>query len=133
MSLLCDLQHPIHGNQTDYVNDTTTQGLDMVYYAYYCYDAVLTVAHALTYRIYKGDDISLTEDLAAKDYFANITTRVNGTNLGLAITTLQLPPTWMMAGPLYMSGNTRKTSYELVNFVNGEMKIVAEFEWKKVW
>ena len=113
-------------------NITNIPGVDMVYYAYYAYDAVLTVAHALNYRIDEGDDVLMRIDLEPKDYFANITQRsANGSSLGEAITTLQLPPTWMMAGPLYMSDNTRKMTYELVNFADGEMKLVGQFSWNK--
>lgn len=113
-------------------DNITNSGLNMIYYAYYSYDAVLTVAHALTYLIDQGEDVTLHEALDEKDYFSNITMRsVDGDMLGETITNLQLPPTWMMSGALYMSSNTRKTSYELINFVNGDIAIVGDFKWNR--
>jgi len=70
--------------------------------------------------------------LPENEYFANITARsAHGEQLGAAISTLQLPPTWMMADTLYMSGNSRKQTYELVNFVNHSIEVVAEYTWNR--
>eukprot|EP01083_Nonionella_stella_P027288 75125_1 len=113
-------------------DNITAQGIAMTYYAYYAYDAVVAVAHALNWRVNQSDNVTQHEALLARDYFGNITMKcTNGPHIGAAMSTLQLPPSWMMTDALYMSDNRRKTSYELVNFVGGSLEIVGSYAWSR--
>ena len=111
------------------ITDNGEGNTTMTYYAYLSYDCVITAAYAIDYVVNElGYDLTDFGELDDNDRFGNITRySTNGEQLKEALTDVQLAPDWTISGAIYLKGNTRVSEYELINMIDGELKLVAYY------